>query len=142
MVGELVTGLAADAKTCSVALTGNVPTTARVACSAGVLTSVLSNLARNAIRHMGDAPVRRVEIGADDVGRCWRIEVRDTGPGIPPGEERRIFQPYVQLVAGNGGVGLGLATVERLVRAHGGDVGVISPVEGGALFWIELPRAS
>ncbi|HSN27879.1 MAG TPA: HAMP domain-containing sensor histidine kinase, partial [Kofleriaceae bacterium] len=72
----------------------------------------------------------------------WRIEVQDTGPGIPPGEDPRIFEPYVQLDRTGGSIGLGLATVQRLARAHGGNVGVISPPGRGALFWVELPAAT
>lgn len=142
VLGELVTSLTADANAHGITLTAQTPAAgARVRCSAGVLTSIVANLANNAIRHMGDAPVRRVEILVTDAGARWRIEVRDSGPGIPPGEEQRIFQPHVQLAGREGGIGLGLATVERLVHAHSGDVGVTSPIEGGAIFWVELPRA-
>jgi signal transduction histidine kinase len=74
------------------------------------------------------------------VGSRWRLEVQDTGPGIPPGHEERIFEPHVQLDPGGGGIGLGLATVERLVNAHRGKLGVVSPPGSGALFWVELPK--
>lgn len=137
---ELVAGLAGDAMTHHIELSADVPTGARVACTTGVLTSILSNLVRNAIRHMGDAVERRVDVVAHDAGACWRIEVRDTGPGIPPGQERRIFEPHVQLGTAAGGIGLGLATVERLVHAHRGNVGVTSPPGHGAVFWVELPK--
>lgn len=116
------------------------PTEARVACSTGVLTSIVSNLVRNAIRHMGDAVERHIDVSVRDAGERWRVEVADSGPGIPPGQEQRIFDPYVQLGSGKGGLGLGLATVDRLVRTHGGAVGVISPPGRGCTFWFELPR--
>jgi signal transduction histidine kinase len=112
-----------------------------VACSAGVLTSLVGNLASNAIKHMGTSLDRRIEIAAFDAGPRWRVEVRDTGPGIPASEQARIFQPYVQLSRGAPGIGLGLATVDRLVRAHHGSLGVISSGRG-AVFWFELPKAS
>ena len=112
-----------------------------VRCSPGVLTSLISNLVRNAIRYMGDSAERRIDVHVSRVDDRFRIEVQDTGPGIPPGQEERIFEPYVQLGARNAGVGLGLATVDRLVRAHGGTVGVQSPPGHGAMFWLELPAA-
>jgi signal transduction histidine kinase len=142
IVEELVEGLAAEAKSRRIALTADVPPSARVACSAGVLTSIVANLTRNAIHHMRDAAERRVDIRVHDVDARWRIEVRDTGPGIPPGQQRRIFEPHVQLGSGSGGIGLGLATVDRLVRAHGGGVGVISQPADGSVFWVELPKSS
>lgn len=111
-----------------------------VACSGGVLTSLLANLIRNAIRYMGDAAERRIDVRVCELSARWRFEVEDTGPGIPPGEEMRIFLPYVQLGRSTGGLGLGLATVSRLVHAHGGEVGVVAPPGRGCTFWFELPK--
>jgi signal transduction histidine kinase len=113
-----------------------------VACSPGVLTSLFTNLIGNAIKYMGDAAVRRVVVRAGDVGAMMRIEVEDTGPGVPPELRPRVFDPHVR---GGGsevwGLGLGLATVRRLVEAHGGSVGVAANREGGSLFWFQLPKA-
>jgi len=113
-----------------------------VGCSEGVLTSLLSNLVRNAIKYMGDAKTRRIELRICDLQTRWRFEVEDTGPGIPEVQRSRIFEPYVQLDRSASGIGLGLATVERLVHAHRGSVGVISPAGGhaGSMFWFELPK--
>ena len=141
VIDELVEGLAGEASAAKIELTASVPRHARAACSDGVLASIVANLTRNAIHHMGDAAERRIDVRVSDSGAHWRLEVQDTGPGIPPGEEARIFEPYVQLDRAGGSIGLGLATVERLVRAHGGSVGVVSPTGGGALFWVELPAA-
>jgi signal transduction histidine kinase len=115
----------------------------RVACSPGVLMSLLGNLARNAIKYMGERPVRRVVVRMRDVGTHIRFEVADTGPGLPPGFEHVAFQPYVRGQAGDPrpGIGLGLATVKRLAEAHGGAVGVESTPGAGSVFWFELPRA-
>jgi signal transduction histidine kinase len=112
-----------------------------VACSRGVLMSIVSNLARNAIKYMGDASERWVAIRVADGAQRVRIEVQDSGPGVPPDLAPQLFQPHVRRArSGIAGIGLGLATVKRLAESHGGRAGVIVPVHG-ALFWVELPRA-
>lgn len=124
-------------------LEASVLARAPVACNDGLLTAALSNLVRNAITHLDSAPGQRVDILAVDAGERVRIEVRDTGPGLPPGSESRIFEPYVRGPdATRPGLGLGLATVKRIVDAHGGTVGVDSHVGAGCHFWMELPRAA
>jgi len=121
-------------------LEASVPEGAAVACDEGLLTSAVSNLVRNAINYLDGAAEKRVEVTAVTTGRRVTIDVRDTGPGIPPGAESRVFEPYVR---GPGvkrpGLGLGLATVKRIVETHGGAVGVESRHGAGARFWIELP---
>ncbi len=115
---------------------------ARIACSPGVLISIVSNLVGNAIKHMGSSPLRQVTIGTRDRNGLVRFEVRDTGPGIPPALGARIFDPYVRAAASaTPGLGLGLATVRRLVETHGGSVGVVPSTELGSTFWFELPKA-
>jgi signal transduction histidine kinase len=114
-----------------------------VACSVGVLTSVAQNLVGNAIKYMGDAPVRRVIVRAKTTGQMVRLNVEDTGPGIDAELQKQMFEPFTRGQHETiGGIGLGLATVRRLVEAHGGTVGVKSSVGAGALFWVELPLAS
>jgi signal transduction histidine kinase len=65
------------------------------------------------------------------------IDVADTGPGIPPDEQRRIFQPFISKKPG--GTGLGLAIAQRIVTAHGGRIDVESTPEHGSRFTICLP---
>src|SRR5262249_32394376 len=114
-----------------------------VACSPGVLTSLVSNLVGNALKYMGDAPIRRVSVQANVVGGMVRVEVRDTGPGVPPELRERIFDPYVRAADSTiPGLGFGLATVRRLAEAHGGAVGLDREVRYGSLFWFELPLAA
>ena len=109
-------------------------------CSAGVLTSILTNLLRNAVGYMADSVERRVAVRFQDAGSLVRVEVEDTGPGLPAGMEDSVFEPYVR---GAGltqpGLGLGLSTVRRLVQAHGGALGVRSEVGRGCTFWFEMP---
>lgn len=140
VLGDLLEGLADQAQERGIALSVGPLPQGQVACSAGVLTSIVANLVQNAIKYMRDAGDRRITVGVDDAGASWHIEVRDTGPGIPEDRQATIFEPYVQLTRGSGGIGLGLATVDRLVRAHGGKVGVRSSLGSGSTFWFELPR--
>jgi signal transduction histidine kinase len=113
-----------------------------VKCTPGILLSVVLNLVNNAIRHMGDAgPTRRVTVQGRALpdGRWVRIEVQDTGPGVPKELRDSIFEPHVRGDRSQG-FGLGLATVRRLVEAHGGRVGFITHTPGGSTFWVEWPR--
>jgi signal transduction histidine kinase len=112
-----------------------------VKCSRGVLASVLGNLVRNAIKYMSDSAVRHLAIRVAETSDSVRFEVEDTGPGVPPGLEAAIWEPYVR---GEGvtqpGLGLGLATVKRFCEAHGGSVGVRSVTGQGAVFFFVLPK--
>ncbi|HEX2184910.1 MAG TPA: ATP-binding protein [Chloroflexota bacterium] len=79
-----------------------------------------------------------------------RLLVADRGPGLPPGQAARLFQPFYRGQAASAvpggrpapeGVGLGLAIVKEIVERHGGRVGAANRRGGGATFWFELPCA-
>ena len=114
-----------------------------VACSEGVLVSLSSNLVRNAIKYMGDGVERRITVRVSPRCDLVRVEVADTGPGLAPQLDGRVFEPYVRAPRlKQAGMGLGLATVKRLAEGHGGAVGVRSVPERGCVFWFELPRGA
>lgn len=114
----------------------------QIACAPVVFGVIMRNLLGNAAKYMKKAPVQRIWVRAKALGDKVRVEVQDTGPGLPPGLERIIFEPYVRAAPQTQpGIGLGLATVKKLAEAHGGSVGVRRPSEGGAAFWFELPLA-
>jgi signal transduction histidine kinase len=118
-----------------------------VACDPGVLGVILANLVGNAVKYAADTsrPLRRVTLRAHREGPSLRFEVEDTGPGLPPGTEAQVFEPFVRAhhpSAGKSGIGLGLATVKRFVEANGGKVGVDSHPGLGCCFWFTLPLAS
>ncbi len=106
------------------------------------LVQVLVNLVTNAIHaleeHDGE---RRVTIRLRAAGEDHvRIEVADTGPGIPPDVRDRVFDPFFTTKPEGKGTGLGLSVVAGIVRDHGGEVRVESSRGGGALFVLRLPR--
>ena len=112
------------------------------ACASGVLTSLAANLVQNAIKYMGAAKTRRVVVKASATATSVRVEVEDTGPGLPPELHGRVFEPFVRARAsGLPGIGLGLATVKRLAEAHGGQAGTRSRPDDGSIFWFEMPLA-
>lgn len=137
---DLFDGMSAQAQGKHVELVLEPVPSGFVACSPGVLTSIVTNLVQNALKYMGDARERRIDARVVDAGTRWHIDVTDTGPGIPEDQQQRIFKPHVRVAKGGTGIGLGLATVDRLVAAHGGAVGVRSKLGAGSTFWVELPK--
>ena len=100
----------------------------------------LLNLLVNAIDATPGGGRVDLSIGAEDEGRQALITVRDTGRGVPQGEESRIFNPFY--TTKEGGSGLGLAIVQQIVSLHGGRVDVSGAPGGGALFSIRLPAGA
>jgi signal transduction histidine kinase len=95
----------------------------------------LSNVLRNAAQ--ASLPGSPVEVVASEVKRHLVIEVRDHGPGIPPGQEEQIFEPFkTHRVRGTG---LGLAIARRVIDAHDGKISARNHADGGAVFRIEIP---
>jgi signal transduction histidine kinase len=116
---------------------------ALVACTPALLHAVVLNLVGNAFKYIVDSPRRLVLVSArTEGGRCMMV-VEDTGPGIPPEGQAQIFRPFYRVPGTNGpGTGIGLATVQRIVDAHGGSVSVESQPGQGTRFTVSLPLAS
>jgi len=107
------------------------------------LSQVLLNLVMNGCDAMASLPVplRRLVITTDVAAdENVRICVTDQGPGIPPTDLERIFEPFC--TTKEGGLGLGLVVCRRIVAAHGGNLGVWNNTAGGATFCIAIPAAS
>ncbi len=104
-----------------------------------LMTHALTNLLSNAIKFTPEGG--EVTLTASLAGGRFRAEVRDTGPGLKPGEEAGLFAPFAQGSAapGHGGTGLGLAMVRSVAELHGGKAGCGPAAGGGAVFWIEVP---
>ncbi|MDE2371365.1 MAG: transporter substrate-binding domain-containing protein [Burkholderiales bacterium] len=104
------------------------------------LAQVLRNLVGNAVRYTGEG---RIDVDGrwDATQRRLRIEVRDTGPGIPEAERAHLFEPYAQGEAGRqarAGAGLGLAIARQIVEAMGGRISVGAVLPHGARFTFEV----
>jgi signal transduction histidine kinase len=104
------------------------------------LTQVLLNLVGNAIKFTDTGEVR---VTASASNGHFAVSVSDTGPGIPPDEQARIFEQFHQADCSNtkakGGTGLGLAIAKQIVEMHGGRIWVESMVGNGATFQMQLP---
>ena len=112
------------------------PDTPAVDADPSRLRQALDNLIGNALLHGGGQPVS-VVVRADTT---LRIEISDHGPGIPPDELERIFEPRVRLDAAlSDGSGLGLAIAREIVEGHGGSLSATSSSGTGATFTLELP---
>jgi signal transduction histidine kinase len=103
------------------------------------LKRALANLVSNAVAYGGSARVRL----ATAAEGMLRIEIEDDGPGIPPGELDRVFEPFHRGEPSRnretGGVGLGLPIARNILRAHGGDVALANRAGGGARATVTLP---
>lgn len=105
-----------------------------------LLERILANLLSNALRYCDKG---RVLVGCRGSEGSIRIEVRDSGPGIPPERHQEIFREFVQLEnpvrPGDKGLGLGLAIVERLARLMGHSLHLRSCPGKGSTFGITVP---
>ena len=102
------------------------------------MTQVLQNLISNAVRHSPDGVT--VRVSAENAGDHWLFRVSDTGHGIAPGDQERIFQPFKRLNLNEEGAGLGLATCTKIMALHGGRIWCESPAGEGATFLFTLPK--
>jgi two-component system C4-dicarboxylate transport sensor histidine kinase DctB len=87
---------------------------------------------------MAPAPVRHLDIDASLHGGRCRVNVRDTGTGIPEHILPRLFEPFVTSKAAGAGLGLGLLISANIVRDFGGSLIGWNTDEGGACFAVEL----
>jgi signal transduction histidine kinase len=116
-----------------------VPEVEVVEADAERLQLVLSNLVGNAVRHTPSEGEVAVRVARE--GNRVRFEVKDTGEGIPSEEQARIFEKFYRAPgAPAGGAGLGLSIARDIVRAHGGEMGVVSAPGQGSTFWFTLPQ--
>ena len=107
-----------------------------------MLKSAVDNLVRNAVEAIAQKPQQlrhgMVRISVRTEGEAQLLEIADNGPGIPPKDRGRVFDPYYTTKPD--GTGLGLAIVKKVVLEHGGSVECGASDLGGAAFWMRFPR--
>src|SRR5579883_1612002 len=106
-----------------------------------LLRRLIRNLLENARRYGGGGPI---EITVEPHEDRARLDVRDHGPGVPPDEREKIFEPFYRMASSREtgrGSGLGLALVREIARKHGGSAVCLAAEGGGSRFRIELPTA-
>ncbi|OGW46400.1 MAG: hypothetical protein A2078_12945 [Nitrospirae bacterium GWC2_57_9] len=104
-----------------------------------LLEQVFMNLFENAIKYTPRGTP--LELSASEQLFTVTVEFADKGPGIPPGQEERIFEKFVRGGTAGGGVGLGLAICRAIITAHGGRIWAENRPGGGALFRFTLSSA-
>lgn len=115
-------------------------TSATVAGDERLLCRALRNLLENARRYGGGD----ISVNVTSGGNQATVQVCDRGPGVPPAQRERIFEPFYRLpghAEQAGGVGLGLSLVKQIAERHGGSVRCTDREGGGSCFELVFPRA-
>jgi len=99
---------------------------------------VVINLLENALKYT--PPNTPIDLSASATADSIIFEIADRGPGLPPGDEQRIFDKFYRAgPAREGGVGLGLTICRGIIEAHGGRIWAEDRPGGGAVFRFTLP---
>lgn len=110
------------------------------------LQQSLANLIDNAVKHSPANAGVLVALDLTEDQRAFRLTVSDSGPGIPPSERTRVFEPFHRLGSElrreHAGIGLGLAIVRHTAQAHGGKVWIEDARPSGTRVVLQLPLAS
>jgi signal transduction histidine kinase/CheY-like chemotaxis protein/HPt (histidine-containing phosphotransfer) domain-containing protein len=129
---------------CHIRFSSGLP--ARLRSDPDHIQTIILNLMANAVKYTRQGEVS-LEVGmpGGESGQRLRIAVRDTGDGIAPEDQARIFDRFVRgedhAASSEPGVGLGLSMCKSLADLHGGAIGCESQPGQGSLFWAELPVA-
>lgn len=113
------------------------PPNAQLVADPDQVSQIFWNLARNALRAMPDGGT--LTLAGRPLGESYRIEVRDTGRGMTEEQRTKLFQPFQSFF--DGGTGIGMAIVYRIVQEHGGRLSIDSRPGQGTTIAVELPIA-
>jgi len=132
LIDEIGPGLTVSER--DLAIDCAIPADLAVEADRDQLYRVFMNLARNAV----EAGAHRLRFSAVREGAAIIVEVADDGPGLPPKARENLFRPFFGS-ARPGGSGLGLAIARELMRAHGGELALVSSTGAGTVFRLSLP---
>jgi CheY-like chemotaxis protein/two-component sensor histidine kinase len=125
----------------SLEITFNVDSIVSIEADRGRIIQILYNLVNNAIKFTPDGG--KVNVCCNNSGNRALISVIDTGIGISPEDQRKIFQPFTQIDSSSSrqycGTGLGLALVKKTINLHQGDIWVESDIGKGSTFIFSIP---
>ena len=144
LISDTLESFAVQAEELGIGLSGSAdPRVDPVMLDAGLIGRVLTNLIGNAVRHT--PPGGSVAVSAQGVKGGVRVDVFDSGPGIPDESLSKVFEQFYRVEpsrsrASGGGSGLGLTIAKAVVEAHHGIIGVENRAEGGARFYFVLPN--
>jgi two-component system sensor histidine kinase KdpD len=141
VIARVVKLFAIQAKEKGVALESGSGCPGTIAGDEVKLTWALSNLIANGIRYT--PPGGTVRVAAESTDGAMLVSVSDSGPGIPPEQQEKLFERFAQSpeTGEAGAAGLGLAIVRDVVQAHGGRIHLHSAPGRGSRFTLELPKA-
>lgn len=141
VIQEVVEACTAELKSNNIQLDLRLsPQLPRTKADPNQIEQVLTNLISNAVHAMSrQTTPRRLEISTKEYGAYIRITVADTGPGISPEIQHKIFESFFTTKAPGQGTGLGLAISRAIVEEHHGKIWVQSEPGNGARFFVELP---
>jgi len=143
VLGDVLEELEPLVKQADVSVVTDVDESLNAQCAASLLHIVITNLCNNAVKFLAGRTTRELRIAVRSQQSWCVLEFQDTGPGIPEHARERIFDPFFRVPGTDApGTGLGLATVRRIVTAHGGVVTVDSREGKGSRFEVRLPMAS
>jgi signal transduction histidine kinase len=140
MVEDLAADFGARAAAGRMRLALDPPAGVIAAVEPQAMRQALGNLIDNALRY--GPPGQTVTVTLTHGAEEAEIRVADRGPGIPPADRVRVWQPFIRLdpgTAAEGGSGLGLAVVRQVAEAHGGRVALDEAPGGGACLRVFLP---
>ncbi len=103
------------------------------------LGAVIQNLLANAAKFARPGEAPRIWVRAERREDAWRILVVDAGIGVAVADRDRVFEPLERVDHRRPGSGIGLATVRRVIEAHGGRIGLAETPGGGTTAWFDLP---
>src|SRR6185369_17004931 len=114
----------------------------RAECDAKLVRAVLENLFGNALKYTASRDVGLIEFDALDIDGGPAYYVRDNGCGFDMADAGRLFTPFQRLPGAESctGFGIGLASVDRIIRRHGGKVWAEGEPGKGATFYFTLPE--